>query len=196
MVESDVLIIGTSIAGCITALELAKNRISISMITKAERMEESNTEKAQGVTGAWISDERRTTVKELQAKATVLATGGLGQIFARTTNPASANGDGFASAHRAGAELMNMEYVQFHPTTTLNGFLISESVRGEGGKAQEPEREGVHAEILKTRLSGNQRRCCQSDAPGDDGEKRGISTAGHSILQGWRLDKEEISGDI
>ena len=73
---------------------------------------------------------------EIIADATVLATGGCGQLFRYTTNPQVATGDGFAIAHRAGATLADMEFVQFHPTaldTPENPLqLISEAVRGEG----------------------------------------------------------------
>jgi L-aspartate oxidase len=73
---------------------------------------------------------------EIVADATVLATGGCGQVYRYTTNPVVATGDGFAIAHRAGVTLADMEFVQFHPTaldTPENPLaLISEAVRGEG----------------------------------------------------------------
>jgi L-aspartate oxidase len=76
---------------------------------------------------------------DLRARATVLATGGYGQVFAATSNPAGATGDGLALALRAGAEVADVELVQFHPTVLWTGrdavgqqALISEAVRGEG----------------------------------------------------------------
>ena len=77
-----------------------------------------------------------TRIHWIRAEAVILATGGGGQVFAQTTNPELSTGDGVAIAHRAGATLRDLEFVQFHPTAlTKPGaprFLISEAVRGEG----------------------------------------------------------------
>jgi L-aspartate oxidase len=86
--------------------------------------------------GAYVLSERRPMA--ILARATVLATGGAGQVYSITTNPQLATADGAAIAYRAGAELVDMEFVQFHPTAlyypAAPHFLLSEAMRGEGGR--------------------------------------------------------------
>jgi L-aspartate oxidase len=87
--------------------------------------------------GAYVFDQATRRVETVMARETILATGGLGRIFLHTSNPAGACGDGVAMAYRAGARCINMQFVQFHPTTLFAGderFLISESMRGEGAR--------------------------------------------------------------
>ncbi len=88
--------------------------------------------------GAYLLDNRTNEVYTIFADYTVLATGGIGQIYLHTTNTRNSLGDGVVMAHRAGARIMNAEYVQFHPTALAdkkaNHFLISEALRGEGAR--------------------------------------------------------------
>jgi len=86
--------------------------------------------------GAYVLMQAENAVYPILAKQTILASGGLGNLFLHTSNPPRIRGDGYAMAYRAGARLMNMEYIQFHPTTLFSTgeerFLISETLRGEG----------------------------------------------------------------
>src|ERR1700691_1220296 len=86
-------------------------------------------------TGAVIFDEKSGALRDVRSRAVLLATGGLGRVFKETTNPDVATGDGVAMAWRAGAEIGNIEFVQFHPTALhVEGaprFLLSEALRGE-----------------------------------------------------------------
>ncbi|HYB63395.1 MAG TPA: FAD-binding protein [Thermoplasmata archaeon] len=88
-----------------------------------------------GRTQGIVALNRRTgEVQGIAAKAVIVATGGAGRIYGRTTNAHSCTGDGMAVAYRAGALLKDMEFVQFHPTALLEGgILVTEGARGEGG---------------------------------------------------------------
>ncbi len=88
--------------------------------------------------GAYILDNKARRVKSFIAKKTILATGGVGQLFLRTCNSKVSRGDGLVTAARAGAKITNAEFIQFHPTSfyhhKLSNFLITEAMRGEGAQ--------------------------------------------------------------
>ncbi len=86
--------------------------------------------------GLYVLDIRTNEVMNIYGASIILATGGVGGVFQHTSNPSMASGDGISMAYRAGASILNAEFVQFHPTTLFHrdvkNFLISESLRGEG----------------------------------------------------------------
>jgi len=91
----------------------------------------------QGISGVWCLNQLSQEVLTFSADVILLATGGVGQLWATTTNPSVATGDGLAMAYRAGAAVKDMAFIQFHPTALARKndrpFLITEAVRGEGG---------------------------------------------------------------
>jgi L-aspartate oxidase len=113
-------------------IELVENALVLDLLTDAEG-------RTAGVTLHVMGQGARDGVGAVRARAVVLATGGMGQVFSATTNPAVSTGDGVALALRAGAETSDLEFVQFHPTVLWLGAdaegqqpLVSEAVRGEG----------------------------------------------------------------
>jgi len=113
--------------------ELLENRMAVDLIT-ASKLGFATEDRCLG---AYVLDEKTGEVETIRSDRVVLATGGCGKVYLYTTNPDIATGDGVAMAWRAGVEIANMEFIQFHPTCLFHpeakSFLISEAVRGEGG---------------------------------------------------------------
>ena len=106
-------------------INILENHLAVDLIIKENRCR-----------GAYVFDKDKEKVITVSAGATILATGGASKVYLYTSNPDGASGDGFALAWRAGCELSNMEFNQFHPTCLYHpeakSFLISEALRGEG----------------------------------------------------------------
>jgi L-aspartate oxidase len=119
-------------------VEVLEHFFVVDLITAEKLRSRGMTVPGQGdrLLGLYALNVKSAEVETFRCRSLVLATGGLGRVYQYTTNPTIATGDGVAMAYRAGVEVMNMEFVQFHPTTlytkTDERFLITEAVRGEG----------------------------------------------------------------
>lgn len=118
-------------------IEIFEHHIAIDLMTSAKL----GTVTENRVLGTYVYDRRADEVTVFRSDRVVLATGGCGKVYLYTTNPDAATGDGVAMAWRAGAQIANMEFIQFHPTCFYNpaasgpegrAFLVSEALRGEG----------------------------------------------------------------
>ncbi len=121
---------------CHPDIEVYQHHMGVNLI--CERHLEQNPGGAAAVYGAYVLDELSGGVVPFAAQRTFLATGGAGKAYLYTSNPDIATGDGLAMAYRAGAQIANLEFVQFHPTclyhSEMTSFLLSEALRGEGGR--------------------------------------------------------------
>ncbi|MGB0744307.1 MAG: L-aspartate oxidase [Opitutales bacterium] len=118
-------------------IDTLEHYFAVELITSAKlRLRGQTAPGFNRVLGLYALDTRTGKVETFKARTVMLATGGIGQVYQYTTNPFIATGDGIAMAYRAGVEVLNMEFIQFHPTAFYthdsDRFLISEAVRGEG----------------------------------------------------------------
>jgi len=123
-------------------VSLLEHHIAIDLVTSERR---DGRRLRRHCRGAYLLDLRAEQVVSVAARCVVLATGGASKVYLYTSNPDVATGDGIAMAWRAGCRVSNMEFIQFHPTCLYHpaakSFLISESVRGEGGRLLLPDGE-------------------------------------------------------
>ena len=120
--------------------EAAKNHNNISLMRNTlaiDLIQRDYGNPEQGVCGVWCLDQKSREVITVKADSVIIATGGVGQLWSKTTNPGVATGDGVAMAYRCGAAVKDMAFIQFHPTALTvkkdRPFLITEALRGEGG---------------------------------------------------------------
>jgi len=121
-------------------VEIAEYHIAVNLITLAST---HHPQSLPRVVGVYTLEQSSQMIHTLFAKQIILATGGAGKVYRYTSNPDVATGDGIAMAYRAGARVGNMEFFQFHPTLLYHenqkNFLISEALRGEGGRLILPD---------------------------------------------------------
>ena len=132
--------------------------------------------------GAVARDVRTGAMETFAAKAVILATGGCGQAYRPTTNGLIVTGDGMSLAYRAGAPLMDMEMVQYHPTCLVDqGFLITEGARGEGAHLLNSEGERFMSRYAPNKLELASRDVVSRAEQTEINEGRGVGPGGRGI---------------
>jgi len=127
--------------------DILKSKKNIEIIEECQIIdlivEKNNSRKRKKCLGAYLYQKKINNILTIHSKYLIMGTGGASKIYQFTSNPNTSTGDGAAVAWRAGCTISNMEFIQFHPTClyhpSIKSFLISESLRGEGGKLLTPD---------------------------------------------------------
>ena len=119
-------------------IDIITEATAVDLITLAHHsLDYSHIYEPSTCSGAYCYFQKDDEIRPILSGVTIIATGGLGRLYLHSSNPEAARGDGYAMAYRAGGRIMNMEFIQFHPTTLMSSdderFLITEAMRGEGG---------------------------------------------------------------
>ncbi len=127
-------------------IQILTDHTAIDIITNNHHSEDNQELYVQPESmGVYVLDNKSNKVKRILSHKVVLATGGIGNLYLHTTNPEIATGDGLSMAYRASVDIINAEFIQFHPTSLfhrdIKRFLISEALRGEGAKLFNPKGE-------------------------------------------------------